>query len=606
MKCRPTKTPESIDLVALQKRYLHERNKRLRPEGSAQYVKTTGEDWEDFNRTYTYPPARRRERISEEVDAAILGAGFAGMLAAVRFKEAGISDLRIIESGSDFGGTWYWNRYPGLQCDVESYVYLPLLEETKYVPKRKYSGGGEIFEHCQRIGRQYGLYERALFGTDVETLRWDESIKRWRIATAQGDTICARFVVLALGLLTQPKLPGIPGIRDFKGRSFHTARWDYQYTGGTPEAPALTRLSDKRVAEIGTGSTGIQVIPRLAEYAKHLHVFQRTPSYVSERGDKPTDPRWAASLKPGWQAARRRNASGSLSGFAPDVEDLVCDGWSEISRNLQATLAKMRNPSLTSEQLAELRIVEEFKSMERIRGLIDALVRDRRVAEILKPWYRHGCKRPCFSDEYLQTFNRTNVSLIDVSNSKGVERITERGVVANGVEFEVDCIVYASGYEFSADPKTRYGLSAIDGRSGLSLYRHWDRGFHTLHGAMARGFPNLFFTGYTQGALGNVSLMYEFQADHAAYIASQALARGARVVEPSEDAQSAWEQMMRENAPKDSAYWEQCTPGHYNAEGDKQFRSPLGDNFSGGFYAFYDILRQWRDMGDMKGLVIEK
>jgi cyclohexanone monooxygenase len=604
--CSPTQTPETIDLAGLQARYLHERNKRIRPEGAGQYVHTTDEDWSDFNHTYTYPPIPQRLAVSEEVDAAVLGGGFAGMLAAVRFKQAGITNLRIIESGGDFGGTWYWNRYPGLQCDVESYVYLPLLEETGYVPTRKYCGGKEIFEHCQRIGRHYKLYDHALFGTEVDALRWDESTKRWLVTTRQGDVVRARFVVVAVGLLTQPKLPGVPGIRDFKGHSFHTARWDYDYTGGTPESPLLTKLADKRVAEIGTGSTGIQVVPRLAEFSRHLYVLQRTPSYVGERGDRKTDPRWVASLAPGWQAERRRNASGTLAGFAPGVEDLTCDGWSEISRNLQATVAKMGNPALTRQQMAELRVIEEFKSMERLRRLVDHTVKDTRTAELLKAWYRHGCKRPCFSDEYLQTFNRPNVTLIDVSDAKGVERITRKGVVANGREYEVDCIVYASGYEFSADPKTRYGLEAMDGRNGVSLYTHWGKGFHTLHGAMTRGFPNLFFTGYTQGAIGNVSLMYEFQADHAAYIASQTLARGARVAEPSDAAQQAWEQLMRENAPQDAGYWEQCTPGHYNAEGEKQFRSPLGDAFAGGFYAFYDILKRWREEGSMQGLILER
>jgi cyclohexanone monooxygenase len=606
VKCGPTKTPEDFDLTVLREKYRQERDKRLRPEGSRQYAKTRNDAWADFNETYRYPSVPPRAALSQEVDVAVLGGGFAGMLAAVQLKQAGVTDFRIIEGGADFGGTWYWNRYPGLQCDVESYVYLPLLEETNYIPKKKYSDGCEIFEHCQRIGKHFGLYERALFGTLVEALRWDESIKRWRVSTKNGDDIRARFVVMALGLLTQPKLPGIAGIRDFKGHSFHTSRWDYDYTGGSQEDAALVKLSGKRIAEIGTGSTGIQVIPRLAQYAEHLYVFQRTPSYVSERGDKPTDAQWARSLEPGWQAQRRRNAYGTIGGFAPGVADLVCDGWSEISRNLQATVEKMGNPPLSPAQMAELRLLEEHKSMQRLRALVDEIVQDKRTAQTLKAWYRHGCKRPCFSDDYLQAFNRRNVTLIDVSDAKGVERITEKGIVANGVEYEVDCIVYASGYEFSADPKTRYGLKAIEGRSGMSLYDHWSRDFRTLHGAMTRGFPNIFFTGYTQGALGNVSLMYDFQARHAAYIVKQTLARKAQVVEPSEQAQESWDTLMHENAPKDAEYWAECTPGHYNAEGEKNFRSPLGDNFSGGFYAFYDILQKWRDEGAMQGLVLEK
>jgi cyclohexanone monooxygenase len=601
-RCRPTQVPKDVDVPALRQRYRQERDKRIRKEGHAQYSIIPSEDEELGHSDFYLLPAPRNP-IADDVDAAVLGGGFAGLVAAVALKQAGVTNLKVIEAGGDFGGTWYWNRYPGLQCDTESYVYLPLLEETNYVPTKKYCEGPEIFAHCQRIGRHFGLYDGALFGTTVRSLRWDDSIKRWRIVTEQGDEVRSRFVVMAIGLLNKPKLPGIPGIRSFKGHSFHTSRWDYKYTGGDSTG-GLVKLNDKRVAIIGTGSTSIQVVPFLGQYAKHLYVFQRTPSYVSERDNRPTDPDWAQSLKRGWQDARRRNNAGTLMGFPSGVEDLVCDSWSEVSRNLQATLDAMGNPKLAPEKMRELREMEEFKVTQRVRHRIESIVTDKKTAEALKPWYRLACKRPCFNDEYIHTFNRPNVTLVDVSQTKGVELINERGLVANGIDYDVDCIVYSTGYEFTGDPKGRYGLDAIEGRDCLSLYDYWADGFSTLHGVMSHGFPNLFFTGYTQVAIGNVSAMYEQQATHIAYITRQAMAGRAATVEPSQEGQDAWGKIMRESAIDDAALWRECTPGHYNGEGAESYRSPFGDLYGPGFYAFDALLNAWRDKGDLQGLVL--
>ena len=546
MKCTATELPHDFEVGALNAKYAQERDKRLRSDGARQYVEAAG-DLTHYYEVDPHSPPVARSPISEDLDVAILGGGFAGLIAGARLRQAGVADLRVIEMGGDFGGTWYWNRYPGVQCDVESYTYLPLLEEVNYVPREKYSFGPEIYEHCQRIGRHYGLYERALFGTIIRTLRWDKAIKRWRIGTNHSDDIRARFVIIAAGSLNKPKLPGIPGIRNFKGHSFHTSRWDFDYTGGDTKG-GLVKLHDKRVAIIGTGATGIQCVPFLGRYAKQLYVFQRTPSSIGERGNLPTDPNWARSLKPGWQLERQRSFHASVfEGLAAPEADLICDGWGEMYRNVAAKLIAMGNPEVTPAQLADIREIEDHKKMQRLRRRIDGIVKDKATADTLKPWYRFFCKRPCFNDDYLPTFNRPNVELIDVSASQGVQRMTEKGLVANGIEYEVDCIIYASGFEITGDIKRRLGIDAIEGRDGLSLYDHWGGGYKTLHGMSAHGFPNFFYMGYSQTAtVAAHNLRFEQQGLHIAHIIKEALARGLKIVEPSKEAEQAWCKTIRE------------------------------------------------------------
>jgi cyclohexanone monooxygenase len=604
MKCELTDVPDDIDLPSLRAKYLYERDKRLRPEGHAQYLEAV-DDFADYCETDPHTPPVVRGPISEDIDVAVLGAGLAGLMAGVRLKEAGVTNFRNIDMAGDFGGVWYWNRYPGVQCDVESYCYLPLLEELNYIPKERYAYGPEIYAHCQRIGRHYGLYEKALFSTRIHALRWDGAIKRWRITTNYGDDIRARFVIMASGSHHRPKLPGIPGIRSFKGHTFHTARWDYDYTGGDTNG-GLTKLADKRVAIIGTGATAIQCVPHLGRHAKHLYVLQRTPPYVDARGNRPTDPEWAKSLKPGWHAERQRAFhKGTFEYFSAPEQDVICDGWSEITRNLAVKLVALGEAKLPPEQLAEMRELEDYRAMERIRRRVDTIVHDQKTADMLKAYYRFLCKRPCFHDDYLPTFNRPNVTLIDVSASKGVERITKKGFVADGVEHEVDCIIYASGFEITNDYKRRFGIDAIEGRDGASLYDHWAKGPRTLHGMTSHGFPNLFFTGYTQAAsAANLTLMYDQQATHIAHIAKATLARGAAMFEPSKSAQDEWVRIIKEKLTLNTRYWRECTPGYGNAEGSEEIRSPMGESYGPGFYAFDQLLKEWRGKGDMEGLVL--
>jgi len=604
MSCQPTETPEDVDIAALRAKYLHERDKRLRREGQKQYV-PTDEALADGYDHDPYMPIVPRAPIRDDINVAVLGGGWSGIQAAYHLKREGVPDVRVIDQAGDFGGVWYWNRYPGIQCDNDAYCYIPLLEETGFMPSKQFEDGWAIQEHFQRIARQFGLYEGALFHTLVTSLRWDESIHRWRIGTDRGDELRARFVVMASGPLNRPKLPAIPGMERFKGRIFHTARWDYDYTGGDRKNPVLDKLADKRVAILGTGATAIQVVPHLGRWAKQTYVIQRTPTSVDERRNEPTDPEWAKSLQPGWQKARQANFHrGAIDGLLPGEPDLICDFWTEISRNLQARFEREGWPQSVAEIFAA-REAEDYRVMERIRKRIETVVEDKATAEALKPWYRTVCKRPCSSNDYLQTFNRPNVKLLDVSASRGLERMTETGVVANGVEYEIDCMVFASGYEVTSELKRRWGIETIEGRGGRSLYAHWDDGYRTLHGMTTHGFPNQFFVGFYQGGFNaTTTVTFGLQGEHIAHVIKAAMDRGATVVEPSEAAQDEWVRTIRASAIDLTAIQRECTPSYLNNEGEEKIRWYLGETYGPGFDAFARLLQDWRDAGDLKGLVL--
>ena len=605
--CGPTDTPTDIDIPAIREKYAAERAKRLRPEGGSQYLELEG-DFAEFAEVDPYTTVTERDPVTEDVDVVILGGGFSGLLAGAYLKKAGVDGIRVIEMAGDFGGVWYWNRFPGIQCDNDAYCYIPLLEELDFMPSKKFADGAEIFQHCRNIGKHFGLYDGALFSTQVRELRWDDETQRWRISTDRGDDIRARFVVMAQGSYNRPKLPGIPGIKEFTGHVFHSARWDYEYTGGDANG-GLDKLADKRVALVGTGATGIQLVPHLGRDAKELFVFQRTPSSVDARTNPATDPDWAASLQPGWQEERKRNFHNwsPFVGVVFGEPDLVCDFWTELGRNLTARIAGSDDPTaVTIEQIMAFREEEDYKIMERLRRRVAEIVDDPDTAEALKPYYRFMCKRPTSSEHYLATFNRPNVTLVDVSASKGVERLTEKGIVADGVEYEVDCVVFASGFEISTEISRRYAIDNIVGRDGLSLFDYWQNDYKTLHGMTSRGFPNQFFMGFIQGGVSaNTTAMFEQQAQHIAYIIAEAQNRGATTVEPTQESQDAWVQTVREVAIDNSAFELSCTPGYYNNEGQGgavKNGAFLGDFYSPGFYAFDELITEWRDKGDLDGL----
>jgi cyclohexanone monooxygenase len=488
-------------------------------------------------------------------------------------------------------------------------VYLPLLEEIGYVPKEKYSRAPEILAHSQAIARHFDLYRDALFQTEVTELRWDDEALRWIISTNRGDRMRARFVVMSNGPLHRAKLPGIPGIETYKGHSFHTSRWDYAYTGGTSEGN-LTGLADKRVAIIGTGATAVQCVPHVGAAAKELFVFQRTPSSIDVRANRPTDPEWAASLEPGWQQQRMDNFNILVSGGFQE-EDLVSDGWTDIIRKLLVRIREDDAPDLSVQGLASNMELADFEKMEEIRARVDTIVNDPATAEALKPYYRQFCKRPCFHDEYLDTFNRPNVMLVD-THGKGVERITDKGVVANGVEHEVDSIIFATGFEVGTDYTRRSGYQ-VYGREGITLTQKWQDGVRTLHGLTSRGFPNNFIISNAQsGFTVNFPHMLNEQAKHLSHIVSHALNHEIRAVEPAEEAEEAWVQTIISLARMNQEYLESCTPGYYNNEG-KPFEEPGKSSgtffgraqngpYGGGPIAFVKILEDWRAEGSLSGM----
>jgi cation diffusion facilitator CzcD-associated flavoprotein CzcO len=595
-----------FDPDVLREKYREERDKRVRPDGNEQYVEVTA----DFSRYVDDPyvePGFTRAPIVDTIEVAIIGGGFGGLLMGGRLKEAGFDSIRLIEKAGDVGGTWYWNRYPGAMCDVESYVYLPLLEELGYVPKHKYSFAPEILEYSRMIARHFGLYDGAIFQTNVTELRWDEATEMWHISTDRDDRIAARYVAMANGPLNRPKLPGIPGINEFQGHTFHTSRWDYDYTGGDSEGD-LDRLADKRVGIIGTGATAIQCIPHLGAAAQQLYVFQRTPSSVDVRNNRETDPEWASSLEPGWQQRRMDNFNVLVSGGDQD-EDLVADGWTDIFRKLTGTAAKLASRQLgrrlTSMEKGELMELADFQKMESVRNRVDAVVEDPSTAEKLKPWYRQFCKRPCFHDEYLPTYNRPNVTLVD-TDGQGVERLTEHGVVVDGTEYEVDCLIFATGFEVGTTYTRRSGYDLI-GRDGMSLSQKWSEGLRTLHGLQTNGFPNVFFLGFTQTAV-TVSVPHALneQARHVVYLLDQARQRGAHTIEATFEAEQWWLTEMRDKARLGVKFYSECTPGYYNNEG--KLGNPNGF-FSGSYGAgpipFITMLDEWRAAGTLEGVELD-
>ena len=585
-----------FDPDALRDRYRRERDKRLRADGNEQYVEIAGEYAHYAEDPYVAPI--EREPVERDVEVVIIGGGFGGLLAGARLREAGFDDLCLVEKGGDVGGTWYWNRYPGAMCDVESYIYLPLLEEIGYLPKEKYSHAPEILAHSQAIAEHFRLYDGALFQTEVTEMRWDDDAARWVVSTNRGDRLRARFVTMASGPLHRPKLPGIPGLDTFEGHTFHTSRWDYDYTGGDADGN-LTGLTGKRVGIIGTGATAVQCVPHLAETADHLYVFQRTPSSIDVRDNRPTDAEWAASLRPGWQQERMNNFNTLVSGGIADV-DLVNDGWTDIIGNLLMRIRRENEP-LGPDALGDAMEMADFEKMEQIRDRVDAIVEDPTVAEALKPYYRQFCKRPCFHDDYLPAFNRPNVTLVD-TDGKGVERLTEHGVVANGVEYEIDCLVYATGFEVGTSYSRRAGCE-VYGRDGVTLTEKWADGAATLHGMHTRGFPNLFIFSLIQSGFSvNFPHMLNEQSRHLAYILDHAVEHDIDVIEAGEDAESAWVRTILALALNNQKFFEACTPGYYNNEGKPNERSLQNGSYGLGPVAFAAVLDAWRNAGDLAGL----
>ncbi|MEZ5503401.1 MAG: NAD(P)/FAD-dependent oxidoreductase [Halioglobus sp.] len=595
-----TGTGPAFDPDALRDKYRRERDKRLREEGNDQYI-DVGQGYAHFLDDPYGDPGFARAPLTDHVEVLVVGGGFGGLLAGARLRQAGFENIRFIDPATDFGGTWYWNRYPGIACDIESYTYLPLLEEVGYIPREKYASGSEILQYSQAIARKFDLYRDTCFQTRVDTLRWEEGASHWLVSTNRNDRITARFLCLATGPLNRPKLPGIAGIDEFEGHAFHASRWDYDYTGGDASG-GLTGLADKRVGIIGTGATAVQCVPVLGEFAQHLYVFQRTPSSVDVKHNPPTDPRWAQTLPRGWQRQRMDNFNALVSGV-PQPEDLVGDGWTDLIGKLLFGLQQNPSGDMSPQGIARAVELADFEKMEEIRARVDAVVKDPQTAEALKPYYRQFCKRPCFHNEYLETFNRPNVTLVDTLG-RGVDCITPAGVKVQGREYALDCLVFATGFEVGTDYCRRADIRLL-GRGGESLSEAWARGVRTLHGMHVSGFPNCFIMSNAQaGFTANYPHLLDEQARHLAYIAQAAREKGCTRVEVTRAGEAQWVQRCIDKARDTGDFLENCTPGYYNNEGRTGDRSAQNGFYGGGSIEFFHILEKWRENGALEGLAL--
>ncbi|CAH1691030.1 Pentalenolactone D synthase [Hyphomicrobiales bacterium] len=542
-----------------------------------------------------------RAPLFDEVEVLCLGAGLSALTVGARLKQAGVDRVRLVDSAGDVGGVWYWNRYPEAKCDVDALIYMPLLEETDYIPTMHYAPAPEIYEHARRIARKFDLYRDALFHTTITALEWDEATNFWHVKTDRGDRIAARFVCICNGPMSQVKLPDIPGLESFEGKSFHTSRWDYGYTGGGPSDVNMTGLADKVVGFIGTGATGLQCVAPLAASAKQLYVFQRTPSTVGVRGNRPIDPEEVRAYEPGWQRRRQENFT-AINFGAKAEEDLIKDGWTELWREL---LASDRYKGLSGAELALEKERVDFEMMEKIRQRIDSIVKDPAVAAKLKPWYNYLCKRAGWHDEYLAAYNRENVTLVDTEGA-GIDSITPESVVVNGQLYPLDCLIFGTGFETEVSGRLRLKFSVV-GRNGLSILDKWKNGLATLHGLTTAGFPNLFMIpGINSQAVvtTNVVHMAQEYADHIAYIVAAVRASGNDVFEVTDAAEKAWVATIIARRVDRTAFLEACTPGRSNYEGEVMARPIQNTVFGGGAIEFFSILRSWREAGNLEGLAL--
>lgn len=540
----------------IKKRFAEERDLRLdyRPEGTSQFTSDLSGDLAHYAVDPYSGPAEAREPINDSVEVLFIGGGFSALLTSARLREKGVESIRIVERGGDVGGTWYWNRYPGVACDVVGYDYLPLLDEMDYVPVNHYSRGPEIFAHCQAIANKYDLYDLAVFGTTVTSTIWNEDEGLWHITTDRGDNMKAQFVICANGTLSKPKLSRIEGMDTFAGHSFHTSRWDYDYTGQD-----LENLKDKVVGIIGTGASAVQAVPELGKRAKELYVFQRTPSSIDIRDDWPTDPNWARKLQPGWQAKRRERV---LAMSEPTAEQ------------------KAKTAALSPAEKLRKQENANIDYMMRIHKRIEKEVQDPAVAEALKPWYMFMCKRPCFHNEYLPTFNLPNVHLVD-THGKGITQIDAQGPTFEGNKYELDLLIYATGFEVQ-----KTGIyNQIVGKDNLDLEDKYANGVRTLLGIHTQGFPNLFIMGGYQASFQfNLTDMLQTQGDHIAACIDYVRNNNLHSIDPTEEAEEWWVQEVIAHRGKTNRNQE-CTPGYYNFEGEDNRRQD--GNYNGGFLKYF-------------------
>ncbi|MFE4756779.1 flavin-containing monooxygenase [Streptomyces mirabilis] len=593
MSDTPSLGGSGFDPEAIRRKYLEESDKRrsAKPTSSRPVAQSTVLSVEDP----FVEPGFEREPVRDEVDVVVVGGGHTGLTTGAYLRKAGVERVRLIEKASAFGGVWYWNRYPGIRCDVDAYVYMPMLEEVGTMPSEKYVLGDEIRAHAEKLAETFGLDEDALLQTQVSGMRWDADAGRWIVTTDRGDEIRARFVCLGSGTLDNPSIPDVPGLDDFEGHVFHSSRWDYGYTGGG-ERGGLTGLAGKRVVVVGTAASAIQFIPEVAKYAEQVLVVQRTPVIVIPRNNKPTDPEWFRNQAPGWQLERIENLTAVVQtppGSEPPAKDILDDsqtGLSKMSRNPSPEVAAV----LEGVDLPTRMLYGNYAAMEKVRADMASVVNDPETAEKLKPYYNLGCNRPQFSDTYLQAYNRPNVTLLD-TEGLGIERLTEKGVVVDGVEYEADCVIFGTGFAVDA------GRFPVAGRDGELLSEKWADGVHSLHGILAAGFPNLLVVGGIPQATHAINFTHQLyeQAGHVSTIVRRCLDEDVISVEVRPEAEDRWAQQIKEKSAGLPRPALNCAP---NAQAQL-----IRSGYPGGPIAYAQVCRQWlQGNGFERDLVVER
>ena len=492
---------------------------------------------------------------NNDFDVIVVGAGFAGLHLIHELRSRGLH-VRAFERGADVGGTWYWNKYPGARCDAESihysYSFSPEIEQ-EWTWTEKYATQQEILSYAKYVADTLDVRRDITFNVSVQSAAYDAIASTWTVSTDSGTTIRARYLVMATGCLSSGRIPAIEGIDSFSGEMYHTGAWpdeDVDFTG-------------KRVGVIGTGSSGIQAIPEIATRAEHLTVFQRTPSFSVPARNRPLDPETVAKVKANYPQLRERarwSTSGSPHPPSEPSATAVTDAerqatyeskWSNGGPTILGSFSDIMVDQTANATLAEF-----------IRGKIDDIVDDPEVARVLKPQnYPVGAKRICVDTNYYSTFNRDNVSLVDL-RSTPIERVTESGIDLAGGHRELDMIVFATGYDAITGALDKIDIT---GRDGRALKDVWQDGPQTYLGIAIHGFPNLFLvTGPgSPSVLGNVLTSIEQHVEWISAHIDYLERHGITYSEARLDAQQSWVQTV--NAAADSTLYPQAASWYTGA-----------------------------------------
>jgi cyclohexanone monooxygenase len=478
---------------------------------------------------------------AREVDVVVVGAGIAGLYALKRLRDDGL-EVQVFEAASDVGGTWWWNRYPGARCDIESmdysYSFSPELEQ-EWTWTERYATQPEILRYVNHVADRFDLRRQVQFDTRVTSATWEDDADRWTVTTDQGDTVSAQFCVMAVGCLSAAKDPEIDGIDTFAGPTYHTGRWPHEGVD----------FSGQRVGVIGTGSSGIQSIPLLAQQADHLTVFQRTPNFAMPARNRPLDEAWVQERKATYRTHRAAMLE-SHTGVVVELHDQSALAVSEEER--EATYEAAWEAGTLFALLASYNDLlidpaANETAAEFVRRRIRELVHDPEIAELLSPrTYPFGAKRACLDTDYYATFNRPNVSLVDVRETPIVE-ITPTGLRTTAADFDLDALVFATGFDAMTGPLLG---PTITGRRGAALRDAWAAGPRSYLGISVAGFPNLFtITGPgSPSVLTNMIVSIEQHVDWVAACIASLRERELHTIEATPDAEAFWVDHVNEVA----------------------------------------------------------